>query len=64
MSTVKVTPLPYIAPRKVAERRYRFLVKWVQGDTMYFRWFKQDSAACAFLNTLLDIGITARVLMK
>lgn len=61
----KVTTLPYIAPRR--RRRFepsRFVVKWIQGDTMYFRWFKRDSAACAFLNKLLDAGLEARVLMK
>jgi hypothetical protein len=31
---------------------------------MYFQWFKQDSAACSFLNKLLDAGLEARVLMK
>jgi hypothetical protein len=31
---------------------------------MYFQWFKRDTAACAFLNKLLDAGIEARVLMK
>lgn len=62
--SAKVTTLPYIAPRKVAERPSRFVVKWIQGDMMYFQWFKQDAAACSFLNTLLDAGLDARVLMK
>lgn len=62
--SAKVTTLPYIAPRKVAERPSRFVVKWIQGNMMYFRWFKQDSAACSFLNKLLDAGLEARVLMK
>lgn len=61
----KVTTLPYIAPRKVRSHEpSRFVVKRIQGDTMYFQWFKRDSAACAFLNKLLDAGLEARVLMK
>lgn len=61
----KVTTLPYIAPRKSRKiEPNRFVVKWVQEDTMYFQWFKRDTAACAFLNKLLDAGLEARVLMK
>lgn len=61
----KVTILPYTAPRKSRKIELnRFVVKWIQGDTMYFRWFKRDAAACAFLNKLLDAGLEARVLMK
>jgi hypothetical protein len=62
--SAKVTTLPYIAPRKAVERPSRFVVKWIQGDMMYFQWFKRDSTACAFLNKLLDAGLEARVLMK
>jgi hypothetical protein len=62
--SAKGTTLPYIAPRKAVERPSRFVVKWIQGDMMYFQWFKHDSAACAFLNKLLDAGLEARVLMK
>jgi hypothetical protein len=69
MQSLNVSPavqqLPYIAPRKV--RSYepsRFVVKWIRDDTMYFRWFKRDTAACAFLNKLLDMGFEARVLMN
>jgi hypothetical protein len=63
MATVQT--LPYIAPRKsrVIEPN-RFVVKWIIADTMYFQWFKRDTAACSFLNKLLDAGIEARVLMK
>lgn len=60
----KVTTLPYIAPRRRRSEPSRFVVKWIVEDTMYFRWFKRDSAACAFLNKLLDAGLEARVLMK
>ncbi len=62
---MQVQQLPYIAPRKSRKiEPNRFVVKWIQGDTMYFQWFKRDTAACAFLNKLLDAGIEARVLMK
>jgi len=62
---VTIINLPYIAPRKVrAHEPNRFVVKWIIEDTMYFREFKRDTAACAFLNKLDSVGITARVLMK
>jgi len=65
MKVTTVTQLPYIAPRKNrAHEPNRFVVKWIIEDTMYFREFKRDTAACAFLNKLDAIGITARVLMK
>lgn len=62
---VTVTQLPYIKPRKVrAHEPNRFVVKWIVEDTMYFREFKRDNAACDFLQKLDSVGITARVLMK
>lgn len=62
---VTVQQLPYIAPkRRRTTELPRFVVKWIEGDTMYFRWYKRDAAACAFLNKLLDAGYEARVLMK
>jgi hypothetical protein len=69
MQSLNVSPavqqLPYIAPRKV--RSYepsRFVVKWTDGDMVYFQCFKRDSAAVKFLNKLMDDGYEARVLMK
>ena len=60
-----VQQLPYTAPRKSRKiEPNRFVVKWIDGDTMYFRWYKRDAAACAFLNRLLEAGFEARVLMK
>lgn len=62
---MKTTVLPYIAPRKARKAEpNRFVVKWIIGDTMYFQWFKRDSAACAFLNRLTNDGVEARILMK
>lgn len=61
---MQVQQLPYIAPKKRRSEPQRFVVKWIVGDTMYFQWFKRDSAAVSFLNRLLDDGIQARVLMK
>jgi len=60
----KVKTLPYIAPRRRRSEPSRFVVKWIVEDTMYFQWFKRDSAAVSFLNKLLDAGLEARVLMK
>jgi hypothetical protein len=57
--------LPSKAPRKLRKQEsIRFVVKWIVSDTMYFQWFKRDSAACAFLNRLVDDGVEARILMK
>lgn len=62
---VTVQQLPYIAPRKTRKAETnRFVVKWVEEDTVYFRWYKRDAAACAFLNRLLEAGFEARILMK
>lgn len=62
---VTVQQLPYIAPkRRRSIEPNRFVVKWIVEDTMYFQWFKRDTAACNFLNKLLDAGLEARVLMK
>ena len=60
-----IIQLPSKAPRKARKQEsLRYVVKWVVGDTMYFQWFKRDSAAVAFLNRLVNDGIEARVLMK
>ena len=62
---VTVQQLPYIAPRKTRKAELpRFVVKWIEEDMMYFRWYKRDAAACAFLNRLLEAGFEARLLMK
>ncbi len=62
---MQIQQLPSKPNRK--QRRpeeYRFVVKWIQGDTMFFQWFKRNANACAFLNKLLDAGLEARVLRK
>jgi hypothetical protein len=65
MLSVKVQQLPYIGPRKLRKQETnRFVVKWIDGSDMKFMAFKRDSAACAFLNTLVDAGYQARILMK
>tara|TARA_R110002126_G_scaffold4382_14_gene23054 strand:- start:1315 stop:1503 length:189 start_codon:yes stop_codon:yes gene_type:complete len=62
---MQVQQLPYIAPRKARKQEpLRFVVKWVIDDTVYFQWFKRDSAACAFLNRLVDDGINAYLTNK
>lgn len=45
----------------------RFVVKWIEGDSIYFRWFKQDRYACQFQQELIDDGIppeNVRIQMK
>jgi hypothetical protein len=65
MSTVKVTQLPYKAPRKLRKQETsRFVVKWIDGHHMKFQAFKRDSAAVKFLNKLVVDGYDARILMK
>jgi len=65
MSSVKVTQLPYKAPRKLRKQEsLRFIVKWIEGYDMKFMAFKRDSAAVKFLNTLVADGHDARILMK
>jgi hypothetical protein len=65
MSSVKVTQLPYIGPRKARKQEsLRFIVKWIDGMDMKFMAFKRDSAAVKFLNTLVADGYDARILMK
>jgi hypothetical protein len=62
---MKVQQLPYIPPRKQRKAEInRFIVKWIDGHTMKFMAFKRDSAAVKFLNTLVDDGFNARILMK
>lgn len=64
-SSVKVTHLPYRAPRKFRKSEpLRFVVKWIDGSRMYFRWFKRDAAACDFAQKLAEAGFAPRVLMK
>ncbi len=45
----------------------RFVVKWIDGDSIYFRWFKRDKQAMQFQQELIDDGIPMqdiRVTMK
>ena len=65
MTTPTIIQLPYKAPRKTRKQEpLRYVVKWIIGDTVYFQWFKRDSAACAFLNRLVDDGINAYLTNK
>jgi hypothetical protein len=55
-------------PMKVRkEEPYRFCVKWLENDSIYFRWFKRDKQACQFQQELIDDGIPMqdiRITMK
>jgi len=45
----------------------RFVVKWIEGDSIYFRWFKRDRYAVQFQQELIDDGIlpkNVRIQMK
>jgi hypothetical protein len=45
-------------PMKVRkEELHKFCVKWIEGDSIYFRWFKRDKQACQFQQELIDDGI-------
>lgn len=67
MQSLNVTLIvaPYIPPRKHRKPEpLRFVVKWIDGDTLYFRWFKRDTPACNFQQRLVDAGFETRLLMK
>ena len=55
-------------PMKVRKQEsYRFCVKWIDGDSIFFRWFKRDRYACQFQQELIDDGIPMqdiRITMK
>jgi len=62
---MKVTILPPKFKRKPRKQEVsHFVVRWVQGDTVYFQWFKRDSAACEFQEQLVQQGYEPRLLMK
>ena len=59
---MKVTQLPYKAPRKTRKQETSVsCVKWKHSDMMCFQWFKRDSAAVKFLNTLIEQGYVATI---
>ncbi len=44
------------------QEQMRFCVKWIEGDSIYFRWFKRDRYACQFQQELIDDGIPPEVI--
>ena len=40
--------------KKRKQENIRFTVKWIQGNMMYFRAYKRDSAAVAFQQYLIE----------
>jgi hypothetical protein len=49
------------------QESYRFCVKWIENDSIYFRWFKRDRYAVQFQQELIDDGIlpeNVRIHMK
>ncbi len=62
---MKITTLPYKAPRKTRRQEaLRFCVKYGDGNSIQFRWFRRDSAAVNFLNKMIDQGFDAHISMK
>ena len=62
---VPITQIPYKAPRKHRKPENAIsMVKWLDGDMMYFSSFKRDSYAIALMNKLIDSGYQASVVMK
>lgn len=39
------------------QENIRFIVKWIENNTIYFRAYKRDSAAVEFQQYLIDDGI-------
>ena len=52
---VTIQQLPYVPPRKKRKQEnFTTFVRWYDGNgTVYIRWFKRDSSACAFIDKLL-----------
>ena len=62
---MKITTLPYKAPRKTRRQEaLRFCVKYGVGNAISYRWYRRDTAAVNFLNSLVNQGIPATILMK
>jgi hypothetical protein len=40
--------------KKRKQENIRFIVKWINGNMMYFRAFKRDNAAIAFQDYLFE----------
>ena len=43
--------------KKRKQETNRFVVKWIEGDSIFFRWFKRDRYAVQFQQELIDDGI-------
>lgn len=55
------------AQKKRKPESLRIVVKWIDGDKMFFQWFKRDAAAMRFVDELQSDGIEAgniRVMSK
>jgi hypothetical protein len=53
--------------KKRKQETNRFVVKWIEGDSIFFRWFKRDRYAVQFQQELIDDGISpehVRIHMK
>ena len=55
------------AQKKRKPECLRIVVKWIEGDKMFFQWFKRDKAAMQFVDELQSDGVEAaniRVMTK
>lgn len=55
------------AQKKRKPESLRIVVKWIEGDKMFFQWFKRDTAAMRFVDELQSDGVEAgniRVMSK
>jgi endonuclease YncB( thermonuclease family) len=53
--------------KKRKQESNQFVVKWIEGDSIFFRWFKRDRYAVQFQQELIDDGIppeNVRIQMK
>lgn len=65
---MKVNQIPPKGERKARKQEsYRFVVKWQENDSIFFRWFKRDRYAVQFQQELIGDGIppeNVRIQMK
>jgi hypothetical protein len=59
---VNVQQLPYIAPRKDRKpETRRFVVKWLEGTSVNFRWYCRDSDAVKPSSTTFETSVSPLV---
>ena len=46
-----------MSAKKRKPESMKFVVKWIDGDKMFFQWFKRDAAAMRFVDELEQDGV-------